>query len=110
MKDICPFCNKEIGSTDKFCPNCGNRLPESNSSFTVGQKVKLYLLSVILAPLGLYWFFKFYKNENPEKRRVAFYSLYITIFMIVVLVIINVYFIRALETYVGSYNLDSFGY
>ena len=110
MKDICPFCNKEIDSTDKFCPKCGNRLPESNSSFTVGQKVKIYLLSVILAPLGLYWFFKFYKNENPEKRRVAFYSLYITIFMIVVLVIINMYFIKALETYVGSYNLDSFGY
>ena len=110
MKDLCPFCNKEIDSTDKFCPKCGNRLPERNSSFTTGQKIKIYLLSVILAPLGLYWFFKFYKNENPEKRKVAFYSLYITIFMIVVLIIINMYFIRALETYVGSYNLDSFGY
>ncbi|HOV97458.1 MAG TPA: zinc ribbon domain-containing protein [bacterium] len=110
MKEKCSFCNNEIDLTDKFCPNCGKKLPEKNAPFTTGEKIKIYLLSFVIAPFGLYWFFKFFKNENPEKRKTALYSLYITIFMIVVIVIINIYFVKTLQTYIDSYNLESFGY
>ncbi len=110
MKEKCPFCTKEIDQTDKFCPNCGNKLPEKNLPFSTAQKVKIYILSIFLAPFGLYWFFKYLGSENNDKRKVAFNVLYISIVMIIVLFIINFYFIRALQTYVDSYNLDNFGY
>ncbi len=110
MKEKCAFCNSEIDLTDKFCPNCGKKLPERNLSFSTPQKVKMYLLSVLLAPFGLYWFFKFFKNENKEKRKVAFNILYISIVMILLLLVINFYFIKALQNYVDSYPLESFGY
>ena len=110
MKEKCPFCNKEINQTDKFCPNCGNKLPEKDLPFSTAQKVKIYLLSIFLAPFGLYWFFKYFKNENGEKRKLAFNVLFISIVMIIVLIIINFYFVKALQTYIDSYNLESFGY
>ena len=110
MKEKCPFCNKEIDRTDKFCPNCGNKLPEKDLPFSTAQKVKIYFLSMVLASFGLYWFFKYFKNENSEKRKLAFNVLYISIFMIIVLVIINFYFVKALQTYIDSYNLENLGY
>jgi uncharacterized membrane protein YvbJ len=110
MKEKCPHCNKEIDLTDKFCPNCGNKLPEKDLPFSTGQKLKIYMVSVFLAPFGLYWFFKFFKNENIEKRKVAYNALYISIVMIIVIFIINSYFVKTLRTYVDSYNLDNFGY
>lgn len=110
MKEKCPFCNNKIDPTAIFCPNCGKKLPERNAPLTTGKKIKIYLLSVLLAPFGLYWFFKFFKNENPENRKTALCSLYITIFMIIVIVILNIYFVKVLKTYMGTYNLESFGY
>ncbi len=110
MRENCPFCNKEINQTDKFCPNCGNKIPENDIPFSAGQKVKMYFLSIVLAPLGLYWFFKYFKNENSEKRKVAFSILYISIVMSIVLLVINIYFVKALQTYVDSYSLENFGY
>jgi uncharacterized membrane protein YvbJ len=110
MKEKCPFCNNEINLTDKFCPNCGNKLPEEDLPFSIAQRVKIYSFSVLLAPFGLYWFFKYFKNESLEKRKVAFNVLYISIVMIIVLIIINFYFVKVLQTYIGSYNLENLGY
>ena len=110
MKEKCPYCSAEIDLTDKFCPNCGKKLPDKDMPFPTTQKLKIYFLSIVLAPFGLYWFFKYFRNENENKRKVAFNVLYISIVMIIVLFIINFYFIRALQTYVDSYNLDNFGY
>lgn len=109
MKEKCPFCNKDIEPSNNFCPNCGKQIPEGNVDFPSGQKVKIYILSALLAPLGLYWFFKYFKNENPNKRRVAYTALYITVVMIIILVTLNFYFVKALESYMGTYNLESFG-
>ncbi|MBP7785869.1 zinc ribbon domain-containing protein [Patescibacteria group bacterium] len=110
MKEKCPFCTKEIDQTDKFCPNCGNKLPEKNLPFSTAQKVKIYFLSIFLAPFGFYWFFKYFRNQNSEKRKLAYNVLYISIVMIIVLIIINFYFVKTLQTYIDSYNLVNLGY
>lgn len=110
MKERCPICNNEINLTDKFCPNCGNKLPDKDLPLSTTQKVKIYTSSILLAPFGLYWFFKYFKNENSEKRKVAFNVLYISILMVITLIVINFYFVKALQTYIDSYNLENLGY
>ena len=112
MNEKCSVCGKEINNSDKFCPNCGVSIENliNTSGFTLTQKIKFYTLSVVLAPLGLYWFFKYFKNEDVEKRKVAFNVLYITLIMIVLLIVINIYFVRALQTYLESYSSSFYNF
>lgn len=105
----CPFCNKEIRSTDVFCPTCGKKLPDKNLPFSTAQKIKIYLVSVILAPLGLYWFFKYFRSEDQKKRKVAFFALYLTIFTIVVLTTVSYYYVKQMNAYIESYDFSGLG-
>jgi len=107
--DLCPFCNNKIEPYDKFCSKCGNEIPKSTVPLSTFQKIKIYTLCVLLAPFGIYWFFKYFKNEDPEKKKVAYISLFITILMLIVLVVVNLYFVKALEQYVGSYESSIYG-
>lgn len=38
MKEKCSFCNNEIDLTDKFCPNCGKKLPEKKTHLSQPEK------------------------------------------------------------------------
>ncbi|MFH1899134.1 MAG: zinc ribbon domain-containing protein [Patescibacteria group bacterium] len=105
----CPFCNKEIRPTDIFCPTCGKKLPDKNLPFSAMQKIKIYLVSVVLAPLGLYWFVKYFRNENSDKRKTAFITLYLTLFTLTTLTIISYYYVKQLNTYMESYDFSGLG-
>ncbi|MBW6441472.1 zinc ribbon domain-containing protein [Patescibacteria group bacterium] len=106
MNEKCSICNNEVGVLDKFCPNCGTKIESDIATlgFSTIQKIKFYTLSIILAPLGLYWFFKYFKSEDIEKKKVAFNLLYISIIMIVLLIVVNLYFVKALNSYLESYS------
>ena len=99
----CSFCNKPIMPTDLFCPSCGNKL-NVETPLTMGQKIKIYVASVLLAPLGFIWFFKYYKSSDEEKRKTAYASLIITIVMVLVLITINVAFINSVKSYLDLYK------
>lgn len=109
MDVLCKNCGEVLESSDKFCRKCGAKVDISSFGLTLRRKVTVYAFSIILAPLGFYWFFKYFRNNNPEVRKVGFMALYITLFMIVVLVIANVYFFNALESYIGK-NMPSYYY
>jgi len=106
----CPFCNKEISPTDVFCPHCGNKLPDKKLPFSSVQRIKIYLVSIILAPVGLYWFFKYFKNEDLEKRKVAYVALYLTIFMIIVLIVVNFLFVDSWMKYINIYSQNNYNF
>lgn len=106
MNQNCPFCNKEISPTDVFCPHCGNKLPDKKLPFSTAQRIKIYLVSVFLAPLGLYWFFKYFRNEDPEKKKVAYVALYITIFMIIV----SFFLVSSWIKYIDIYSQTNYNF
>jgi uncharacterized membrane protein YvbJ len=106
VNERCPFCKKEISPNDVYCSGCGNKLPDREAPFTTTQKIKMYFLSIVLAPFGLYWFFKYFKDPNTEKKKVAYSILYISIFMVVVLVIVNYFFIKSLTNSIEMYTTE----
>lgn len=71
---LCPNCKKEILTNSNFCQFCGYVLHE-NLGF--GKKLYIYCLSIFLPPLGLIWFFKYFKSE--KYKRVAYLALILTI-------------------------------
>jgi len=102
----CPFCKQDIASADIFCPKCGKRLSESASPMTMGQKIRIYLASFFLAPLGLIWFFKYIRNPDKEKRSVALISLYITIAVLAGVTLITYYYVTAILDYMNTSGVD----
>jgi hypothetical protein len=100
---MCPVCRKELGSTDIFCPQCGTKLPEKDLPFTLWQQVKIYAVTVFLAPLGLFWFFKHFKSQNSQKKKVAYNVLWITIVVTVAMVISTIYVLKYYMGYIDTF-------
>src|SRR5688572_26935693 len=98
----CPFCDVPIQAQDVFCPHCGKKLPDKNLPLSFGHKFKIYFLSTILAPLGMYWFFKYFRSEDPTKKKLAYYVLFITIVMLLLSVALGAYAAQWANSYLGS--------
>ena len=88
MKMLCPKCNREIDDIVRFCPNCGTQIDLEGSVISTGKKVKIYLVSFFLTPLGLIWFFKYIKSSESESVKVAYTSLIITLIPLIYMIII----------------------
>jgi hypothetical protein len=76
MKEKCSFCNNEIDLTDSFARTVEKNSLKKKRTFTTGRKIKIYLLSFVIAPFGLYWFFKFFKMKILKKEKQP-YTLFI---------------------------------
>lgn len=109
ISQTCPFCDKEVGTTDILCPACGKKLPDKNLPFSTAQKIKIYFFSIVLAPLGLYWFFKYFRNVDESKRRVAYIVLLITVITLTIVTAVSYYYVQQLNIYMESYDFNSLG-
>jgi len=106
MNVICPNCKREIDDSAKFCPLCGQDLGLAATTLSSSKKIRLYLASFFLSPLGLFWFFKYFKSDETENRYVAYTCLIITLLPLIATVVIGSKYIDALSSSVELYNTN----
>lgn len=82
---------------------------KTEQPLTTWQVIKVYILTVLLAPFGLYWFFKYVRNTDPAKRRVAYIVLVLTILAIVFAVVSTAYVAGSYSDYLNSSMFDYSG-
>lgn len=75
----CPSCHAPITPADIFCSRCGTKLNESPIPISAGRKVYIYLFSFFLAPLGLGYAYKYWKQGTQEARKVSITIIVLTI-------------------------------
>ncbi|MEK7180727.1 MAG: zinc ribbon domain-containing protein [Patescibacteria group bacterium] len=68
---ICPTCHQPVTAEWFFCPNCGKNLKEKPPSTTWLMQTGLYLLAVLLTPLGLWPGIKYLRSHDAHARRVG---------------------------------------
>lgn len=102
MESKCPLCFLPVGLNDQFCSKCGARLSTAQRPLTFWKKVTIYFVTIVLAPLGLYWFFKFYKSSESDNRRVAWIVLWLTLVVMLATIVFSFYIVNSLSGYVGS--------
>ncbi|OGC69354.1 hypothetical protein A2415_03825 [candidate division WWE3 bacterium RIFOXYC1_FULL_39_7] len=73
-----------------------------NLPLSFWNKIFIYVITVLFAPLGLYWFFKYAKNEDPEKRKVAHTVLVLTIVAVVLAVVIGIKAVNIYTLYLNN--------
>lgn len=74
---VCGKCGNQIRPTDNYCSNCGVQVREQQVS--IGKQIYIYLVSILLPPLGLIWTFKYFRASHSNQRTVAIVSLLLTI-------------------------------
>ncbi|HLD51120.1 hypothetical protein A3K34_01640 [candidate division WWE3 bacterium RIFOXYC1_FULL_40_10] len=101
----CPVCLKEIHEGNVFCPHCGIKIPTTNPPLSTWSKMKIYLVTVFLAPFGLYWFFKYFRESDSEKRKVAYIVLVITLVTLAFSVFSGMYVMKYYTNYINTMML-----
>lgn len=84
----CPNCKLPVLTNFYFCPNCAKSLRPKPLSVSVGKQIGIYLLSVLLPPLGLWPAFKYLKQEDDKAKIVGLVAIVLTI----ISTIVTIYF------------------
>lgn len=105
---FCPNCGKEIQSPSNFCPFCGKQLQEVDKPLTSTEKIKIYLTSFFLAPLGLWWVFKFIRSKDKQKKQTAIIALILTVVSISLSAWVIYGYIQSVNKYINSSSLDQY--
>ena len=71
----CPFCNSDLASGLKFCPKCGNRIPdqvmENPPKSGGGSLIAVLLIFLFVAGIGVISYLYFFaepKRTEPENK------------------------------------------
>lgn len=78
----CPSCNHPVLSDFYFCPNCGKQLHAKAIVVSIPKQIGIYLFSFFLAPLGLYFAFKYINQPLKKTKAVGWVIIFVTIFSI----------------------------
>ncbi len=74
---MCPKCGGVITPGDIFCSHCGYALVAQ--PIHIGQQINIILISLLLPPFGLVYFFKYFKSENSSNKRIGYIAGVLTI-------------------------------
>lgn len=96
----------EINTQGDFCPLCGFKNDQKVEILPLSKKIKIYILSLILAPFGVVWFIKYFKNPNSDFRKVGYIALIITTLSFVLSIITIKAYVGAVSQYTEMYKND----
>lgn len=101
-EQICSYCKAPLSPTDLFCAKCGKRVIHPNETLKFGELLRIYVLSVIFAPFGIYWFFKYFRSTNATNRMHAYIVLAVNLGMLIFLIVANYVLLARLQEYMNS--------
>jgi|SRR3989344_4283662 len=102
VQELCPVCHKVVVKTDYFCPNCGKALRQAPPSVTATAQILLYLGSVFLPPLGLWWGYKYLRRPDQKSKIIGVVATILTIISLIVTTKLSVDFINNVNKQVDS--------
>lgn len=88
MPLVCKYCSLPVTPEDYFCPNCGKKLKEKPASLGVWSIIWLFVLSILLPPLGIGLTIRYIKSEDERARTLGWISLVVTVVALIVTVLV----------------------
>ncbi len=91
-----------VRPTDYFCSNCGKNLHPASLGTTVVDQTKLYLGSVFLAPMGIFWGMRYLREKDDTSKIVGVIAMLLSIITLVVVIQYTVSFMNTINSQVGK--------
>jgi len=99
---ICPHCKASVDSQVFFCPNCGKKINEPPVKLTVAKQVGVYLVSILLPPLGLWPGFRYFKNKDPHVQLVGIIAIILTVMSTAVTIWYSIVLVQNINKQINS--------
>lgn len=101
---ICPNCNEILLPGTNFCPKCGFQISQVSTAISIGRQIYIYVISLLLPPLGLIWTFKYLRHPTDQKKRIALIAAVLTVVSIIFSIWFTVGFFQGIQQQVNSYQ------
>ncbi len=75
----CSACNFPLTETFSFCPNCGKKIKDPPVSISLATQIGIYLLSILLPPLGLWPGIKYIVKHDQKAQTIGMIAILLTI-------------------------------
>lgn len=75
----CHTCRHIVDATFRFCPYCGKELKSAPASTSLLMQAGIYLLSVLLPPLGLWPGIKYARADNRKAKIIGAIAIMLTV-------------------------------
>ncbi len=99
---LCPACHIAVRPTDYFCSNCGKNLHAAPPGTTTTDQIKLYLGSVFLAPMGIFWGLRYLREESQKSKIAGIVAMALSIITFIVAVQYTVNLVNTINSQVGK--------
>jgi len=76
---VCPSCNASAPSSANFCPNCGRRFKPAFPATSASRQIIIYLISFFVAPFGLWYAWKYLKQDDKKSKQIGIMAVVLTI-------------------------------
>ena len=106
MKVLCSSCKKEIEDNVNFCPHCGQKPDLTPKALSTARKTRIYLASFFLSPLGLIWFFKYFRDDILENRKTAYIALAITLTPLLFVLLVGGKYVSSMSNFSELYKTN----
>ncbi len=97
---LCPGCHVAVRPTDYFCFNCGKNLRAAPPGTTPADQIKLYLGSVFLAPMGIFWGLRYLRVDNGRSKIVGIIAMALSVVTLILVTRYTVNLVNTLNTQV----------
>lgn len=97
LPPTCLYCGNSIALADYFCPHCGKKLREQPLSTHFTRQVYIYLLSLLLPPLGLWPAIKYLRQQDEKAKKIGLVALVLTIISLLVAIWLTMGFINSIN-------------
>jgi len=93
----CLYCRGNIVLADYFCPHCGKKLREKPLATNLARQIYIYLLSLLLPPLGLWPAIKYLRQQDEKSKKIGLAALVLTIISLLAAIWLSMGFINSLN-------------
>jgi hypothetical protein len=77
---ICFSCSAPVPPSAYFCPDCGKPIRTKPLATSVSKQVIIYLISFFIAPFGLWYAWKYLKQNDRKSKIIGLVATALTIF------------------------------
>jgi uncharacterized membrane protein YvbJ len=81
---MCPQCHTKVRDADYFCFNCGKNLNPVPKSTSATAQTVLYLKSVLLPPLGIWYALPYLREDNQKSKMVGVVAIVLTVISLLI--------------------------
>jgi hypothetical protein len=99
---VCSSCNAPVTVSANFCPNCGDSLKLMPPATSVFRQIIVYLISFFLAPFGLWYAWKYLKQDDRTSKIIGTVAIALTIAAIVLAIWMTAGLFKMANQYLNS--------